>query len=501
MTTTITTKNKEDILTGLNKAANIVTSTMGGQGKTVIISDKSAPQMRGNYLFNPEALRFTKDGVSVARSIKFENDLENIGAQILLSAANKTVEECGDGTTLTSLLLQKLIQEVNKSIRIYKDVNTVLQNTEGSIAQVIKYLQDNSKQVTSPKEVQFLAATSSNSERIGLLFKEIYESTGLDALITLEKSEQSDRTYFEITNGISFDNGYVHPVFMTNKDTEQAIYENCYVHIDTEPISSVNEFYRDLLSISMKEDTPIAIIAPRFSDAFVRACSMNKTGQGAKVVLIKTPGYGYGVVKNVEDIKAFLSDTNYVDKIVVNDRSFFLYNEDTPNLQPRLDQLLELSKSAHDKFDEEDYKNRYFKLKNSSAVIYAGGQTPESMQEEYDRIEDAIGAVNAAIKGGYVEGGGLALFRAFVNLDVYKPVKNILKAPIIKILENANIKEVQIDIEDIKGYNVKTHRHEDFYETGVIDPTNVIISALKNAFTNTKLLVNTSYTLVNDQVT
>jgi chaperonin GroEL len=491
MKTKYSTNDLAKIVLGLNKAADIVKSTMGGQGKTVIIANNT----------NQDKLRFTKDGVSVAKSINFPDPLENIGAQILISAANKTVEQCGDATTLTSVLLQALVNETFKALNKSKgklDINKMLSDIEYSVSEVINKLNEQSKKVTNTEEIKHIASTSANSTRVGDLFKTIYDQTGLDALLSVEKSESSASTYFEITNGIQFDNGYVHPSFMTNKDTEQAVYENAYIHVDEDAVSILTDEYQNLLSVAASEQVPLIIIAPRFSDSFIRTCSMNKVNQGTKVCLIKTPGYAYGQKKNIDDIKAFISKDGYVDKIVVTDRSFTLFNEDHNNLEERLDQLKSLSESAHDKYDEQDYMDRYYKLKTATAIIYAGGTTPEAMQEEYDRIEDAIGATKTAVQYGYVEGGGLALAKISLTSKIDKKVKNVIMAPMTQIIKNANVDQVNIDMENPLGYNVKTHTYENFLETGIIDPTNVIIVALLNALSNTKLLINTSYVLYNE---
>lgn len=480
--------NLDKIIEGLNIAADLVKSTMGGQGKTVIISSND----------EREKLRFTKDGVSVAKAINLDDPIKNVGAKILISAANKTVEECGDGTTLTSLLLQILVAEAKKYINKSKDVNGVLNAIEDSIIKVIELIKQNTIPVRTIDEIGNIAKISSNSERIGQLFKEIYQQTGLDALITLEKSENSDITYYDVTKGIQFDNGFVHSSFMTNKDTEQAIYENAYIHIDNQPVSSLTEKYEELLSASHKHKIPLIIIAPRFSDAFIRVCSMNKVNQGTPVCLIKTPGFAHGQKKNIDDITAFLSDDGTVDKIMIDAYKFILYNNDTPKLEERLNQLKSLSETAQDKYDEKDYLDRLYKLKGSTAIIYAGGKTPEAMKEEYDRLEDAIGATKTAVISGYVEGGGLLFTKIALSEKLHNAVKNTLLCPMSQILENANVKSANIDLDNPLGYNVNTKSYENFLETGVIDPANVLITALQNAFINTKLLINTSSVIYNE---
>lgn len=475
--------NLNKILKGLNTAADIIISTMGAEGKNVIIQ-------------SDDGLKFTKDGVSVAKEIQLEDPIENIGAKMLISAANKTVEHVGDGTTFTSLMLKTMVNSVLKEIED-KNINVVLEQLEIDIQDVLKQLEAKTHKLETLDEIKKIATTSSRSEKIGELFKDIYSQTGFDALVTVEKSEYSDKTYFEKVNGIQFDSGFIHPSFMTNTDDETAIYENAYIHIADDPLTSVTDEYKNLMQVSYTNNIPLIIIAPRFSESFFRTVSMNKVNQGVQVCLIKTPGHAYGVKKNIDDINAFLNNDGTVDRIFIDAYKFILYNENPPNLSQRIEQLKKLRDSAVEWYDEKDYNDRLHKLQGSSAVIFVGGVTKESRSEEFDRVEDALGAVKSAIVSGYIEGGGKTLLELSTK---NKSLSECLSGACRQILKNAN--EPESLIEEIKaknlGYNVKTKQFENFLESGIIDPASVVIQGLNNAFTNTKLLINTSFILNNE---
>lgn len=500
MTTKIRTNDLTSIINGITKAANTVKTTMGAAGKTVIIASDD-PR---------EKLRFTKDGVSVAKSLKFEDALENIGAQILISAANETVETCGDGTSLTSVLLQQMIL---KTFEALKDtpVNNVLAQLEKDAQEALKWLTKHSNDITSIEQIENIAKVSSNSERLGKMFKEIYDETGMNALVTLERSQVSDSTYYEVTKGVQFDSGYVHPSFMTDKATEQAIYENAWIHIEDGSLNRVTPFLDNLVgAFARKQGIPVIIIADSFSDSVIRFFSMNKVNDGVPVCLIKTPGYGYGKQKNIDDLNAYLTpdaeepnrmNAGAVDKIVIDSYKFIIYNEDTPRLQDRIAQLRELSENAVEWMDSDDYEQRAFKLSGSCATIYAGGQTPEAQSEEYDRLEDAIGAVHSAIQEGYVAGAGATLFTAsnMASIKKHGILSRVLVEPYYQILKNANIEIERKLLPGAVGYgvNLKTGKYENLLDAGIIDPTKVLKTAIKNALANTKLLVNTSFALYN----
>ena len=501
MQTTHITQQKESILKGLNTVADAVASTMGAKGKTVIIgsNDNKAP------------LRFTKDGVSVAKAINLPDPIENIGAQLVISAANKTVEETGDGTSLTSIFLQTMIQTTIKILKKESNVNKVLIELENAVNKVIKSLQEKSIKVETINDIYNIANVSSNSEQIGELFKNIYtETKSFNSLLNLEKSENFTKTYYELTKGLEFeDSGYIHPAFMTNRNTEQIIYENAFVYITDQPVKTNNKYIEQLIEkVAIQNTTPLIIIAPKFGEGIKRTCIMNKVNNDIPVALLKLPGYGYGIKKNLEDLYSFLtpldgSDSTsrggMVDKIIASAYSFTLMNENTPYLEQRINQLKELSQSAIEHYDQKDYNKRLHNLQGSSVLIFAGGQTPEAQSEEYDRIEDAIGAVNTALKGGYVVGGGKELLNQFEKCDNLI-LCDVLLRPIEQILKNANCDPDKfseyLNLPNI-GFNAKTLEDVDLLKEGIIDPTITLITALKNALSNTKLFINSSYVLFN----
>ncbi|MCB1712413.1 MAG: hypothetical protein KDH96_08035, partial [Candidatus Riesia sp.] len=430
MNTTVYTQDKTKVLEGINKSANAVCSTMGGEGKTVIISQG-------------EHNRFTKDGVAVAKSMSFLDPEENIGAKIVISAAEKTVAMAGDGTTLTTKLLQGFVNAIHKNPERYlKNLNETFYLLTSGRDFAIDELRKNSAKIEDSSQIYKLAATAANSEEIGKLFKEIFDTTGdFDTKITLEKSEFSDKTYFDITKGLTFDLGYAHPSFMTNKDTEQAIYENAYVHVTKDPIMSLTPEIEALMNTSMKEDIPLVIIAPKYSDAFMRIATMNKVNQGARFLLLRLPGFGNSMEKNVEDINAFLDADGCVEKVVADPVSFTLFNSDTPFVKPRVEQLTKLIEHSIDKFEAMDMEKRIHNLKGTAVIIYAGGVTPEACDEEFDRIEDAIGSVKTALTGeGYSLGAGIAMFNIYQkHSKELDPIFEVLTLPAKQILHNANM--------------------------------------------------------------
>ena len=482
-TTKIIDNSLQTIIAGLNTAANIIISTMGGAGKNVIIS-KPDDNTR------EPTLNFTKDGVSVARNIILPDPIQDIGAALLINAANKTVEQCGDGTTSTVLFIKTLLND--EYLNTIEDRNEFLDELDVFLERIEKILREQSKQVESIDDVYRIAMTSCKSPKVANLIKEIYIKTGFGANISLEMSRTSDRTDYELTEGLSFETGMVNTRF-ANQTNNLCVLENVNIIVENEPINSIQP-YNNILNACLKEDAALLIIAPQFSEAFIRHTITNKIQGGLKICLVQTPGYGTYQKENIKDINAF-STSNQVDKIIVSQSNIILFNHpETEKINKRVNQLNKLADNAVEDYDEEDYRNRIVRLCQTGAIIYVGGVTTKNAKEEYDRIEDALGATSAAIKYGYVRGAGIELVQIiplFSDLKIYPLIERLLSKPFNQILDNANItRAIKTDV----PFNVKTQ----CYDENIIDPTDVVLNSLKNAVSLFKLLINTSYIVHNE---
>lgn len=472
---------KQLVINGMNKAVDIIKSTMGANGKLVAYK-------KDNTTY------FTKDGVTVAKHIKFDNPYENIGAEIVISAANETVNRVGDGTTVTSVLVQSFLNTFQKYCTLY-NINTLIDIIDEDVEKIIEHLNNNTIKVEDTERVKHIATISSNSSKLGELIKEIYDNVGLDSLISLERSEDTKTTY-EISKGLQFESGLVHSEFKNN--TTSCVLHNANVIISTEGINNINP-YKEIFSKAIENDLPILLIAPEFSQSFIRACILNKQNAGLNICLVRTPGFGGGQDKNIEDIRAFLSEDDTLEKVVVTEQYLTIYNTDTPYLKNRVNKLKQLYEGAENGHDSMDYYSRMYRLQGNTAIVYAGGVTEQSMQEEYDRLEDALYAVKAAIRGGYTIGGGYSLYYLSQTSPIISDiVKEVLTKPVETIISNSNLNpELILDKCYPTQYNVKTRNFEDFLEEGIIDPTEVLTNAISNSWAAVKLIVNTSNILLN----
>lgn len=480
-TTTIINDNLSNIVEGINIAADVVISTMGGSGKNVIINGKNEQGI--------EDLRFTKDGVSVAKSIKIPSAEQNIGATLLINAANKTVHQCGDGTTSTVLFIKSLVNEAFKMN--IDDKNKFIEDLDSFIEQFEDHIKNVSKSIDNIDDIYKIALTSCKSATIASLIKDIYSKTGFKANISLEKSRVADRTYYDLIKGLNFESGMINSRF-ANQEDGTCILENATIVLEDQLVSSP-EAWDKILGACMQQDVAIVIIAPMFSDVFIKHCLTNKYN-GLKICLVKAPGYGNYIKENYKDILAF-STEDRVDRIVINPYTFTLFNQtNNTKISKRIKQLEKLAENAVEDYDEKDYTERIHRLNQSGAMIYVGGVTQKNIDEEYDRIEDALGAVKSALKSGYVRGAGVELIQMiplFKDHPLYELINKVLSQPFYQILSNANItRTIKTDI----PFNVKTKT----YDENIIDASDIIINSLKNAISLFKLLINTSYVIHNE---
>lgn len=467
------TDSIEKVIEGINKAAKIITSTMGGSGKNVL-------------MFEDGKLVFTKDGVSVARKIQFLDVEHDAGAQMLITAANKTVKECGDGTTLTSLFVREFVNIIFKACQNTNDVNAVLDSFESEVNSLIEILQNRTSKISNISDIYDIALTSCKDQSIASLIYEIYRKVGIKASITAQLTESS-KSYHEITKGLNFDVGLINPGF-ANQANGTFSAEQVEVWVIKDVVSDF-QYYGPMINDLHKKKTPLLIIAKDFSDSFIRLCLTNKENIGLNICLVKQPGWGEGVIENIKDINAFITGST-VNKVVVSSTDFTLYNNpDLRKIRKRVAQLQAKIEAATEEFDVRDYQRRIDNLNQTTAIIFVGGKTLANAKEEFDRIEDAIGACKTAVKHGFVRGSGselvdIADYSGFLWSEEFR---NILYAPARQILNNANILVEPVST----PYNVKTKT----LDPKLKDPTNILIVALLNGFALAKLLVNTSFVL------
>ena len=479
---------KNKVITGVEKLAKAVKSTLGASGKCVIYEDA-----RGLPVI-------TKDGVTVAESVVLFDPVENMGATLVKEAARNTVREAGDGTTTATVLAEALIKEVNKPEYSHISTRDIKDGISSAFKKVNKQLNKKAIEVKGNMLDSVASISCNNDKELGAIISEAYTKVGKDGVVFMEESE-TEETYVDVVEGIQLDNGLTSPHFITNKDKQKAELENPYVLIVSSEIPTVRKI-QNVLEHVIKKGRALLIVAP-VSQQVKSALLMNKVKGNIKVNIIDLPGFGPTKKDTTEDLAIATGATvvneelgddldiisvehlGEVERSITDDKTTVLTTYlNTEKLEERIQSIKNQIEGEKNKFIANKLQKRIALLKGSVGMIYVGADTKVELKEKKDRVEDAIYATKAALKEGIVPGGGIALLNAAQEIKASNEAENILlqaiKAPFNTILDNAGIFEV---VEPVKGegIDVITGENTDMVKKGIVDPVLVTKSALKNA--------------------
>ncbi|WP_458659058.1 chaperonin GroEL [Candidatus Vidania fulgoroideorum] len=503
---------------GINILSNSVKITLGPKGKNVIIEKKFS---------NPIV---TKDGVTVAKEIILKNKLENIGAQMVKEVASKTNDDAGDGTTTATVLSQSIIKEGFKYIALGINPLVIKKEINNFLKIILKRLSKNSKKIKSDIEICQVGSISANNDiSIGKMISKAMKKVGIKGVISLDEGKFY-KDELEIVEGMSFDSGYISRYFL-EENKKSIILENSYILIYYKKINNFREILPILEKIS-KIGKPLLIISENIDNDILNTLILNNLKGTLKVVAVKTPGFGDRKISSLEDIcintggkiikgasqslkKIKLSDLGFAKKIEIKKDSTTIIkgNGNEKKIKSKIKELeKELSKCFSD-YDSEKLKERISKLSGGIATIKVGGFTESEVKERKYRIEDALNATKAAIEEGVVPGGGIALIRVaeWMKKKIKNNKKNIgfnillksMYAPFFQIIKNGGI-EPKIILNKIKnkkyyyGYDLSNNKFCNLLKKGIIDPTKVVKTALKNAVSISSLLLATECVIINN---
>ena len=460
----------------IDEFADTVTSTMGPYGSTVILCDN----------FTPPTI--TKDGVTVAKNIAYDDPVKNSFAQIVKEVAKKTVKEAGDGTTTAICLARAIINEGMQRMTRGASYLEILEELNALEIAVMGHLNEMSE-VLNPKDIIDVATISANGDVVmGSIIEKAFNHS------TIVKIEEGSATFDEVDtiNGMVLDTGYLDASLVTHPEKDTVEYKNVKVII-------VKGHLNDLKNIGVfleKEEGPFLIIADAVSSNIQSIIRENFNRGALSICLMKSPGFG-GHRKNlIEDIESFIGYDNItrypntgevkwgtLDSIVVGrDTSVLTRIKVTDQSQDRLQTLTKLAKVRTDERSKDLLNARIENLNATLAVIKVGGTSTIEVKEKIDRYDDAIRAVGCALEEGIIPGGGKALHEIFSRLKESNlntsSFLEILNAPMYKIEKNSNYK---LDIENT-----------DMLESKIYDPTKVTKVAFRNALSVARVLLNTS---------
>lgn len=491
-------------VTGINKVAEVVGKTLGASGTIVSITNAY-----GNVPLT------TKDGVTVAKYMMLEDDVENVACMMLKNAAHQTVTDAGDGTTSTIVLAQSMIVEGLKQLTAGAKPQALKKGIDKAVNVVVEHVKLNSESVGDDiaKILDIATISANNDSEIGGLIAGVYKTIGKDGLLSIEKSN-TYKTYTKVTDGFKVNRGYIHQGYITDIEKLKAVYDNPRILVTDYTIDKIKDIV-DLWNELIMANIPLIIIASDIEGESFGTLLANKIQNGIKVCVIKAPNvYKAEALEDIAKITGayLISDTNGIklssaklehlgtcERIIVSDKDTLIIGGGAPKevVSSHIAYIKTKLEAIEDKDLKEAYEKRLANVSGSAGVIYVGGSTEVEINEKYDRVDDACRSVKSAIEEGVSVGGGVALLRCIDTLntlEVYSEdertgvniVKKALEAPLRQMLANSGddasfiVRKVKESKGDM-GYNVKTGVHEDLRKAGVVDATKVVRVSIQNA--------------------
>lgn len=517
------TEAREAISKGVNKLAKAVSVTLGPRGRNV-------------SLYRNYGIHVTKDGITVAKEISFKDQFEDIGAQLVRMAAQKTCDEAGDGTTTATILSQSIYNKGLKLLAVNYNPINLKKGIDIAVKSVVKELSKLSKPIENHDKITQIGSISANDPEIGELISTAMKKVGKEGIITIDESNAME-THLEFSDGVKWDRGYSSVWFITNTEKTQVDFKEAYILISEEPLEDVTQLVPLFQEVS-RSGKPLLIIAEDFGQNFIATLIANKQKGSLFSCAIKAPGFGERRKEILKDLSiltgsklfakelgtevstATINDLGTVKKAIVNRVSTTLIGGggDKEHIKNRVTQIRDDISNCKEEYDKKRMKERLAKLVGGVAIIKVGAPTEPEMKEKKDRVEDAMHATRAAVEEGIVPGGGVALLRCrkvveevIARLEDREEksgaeiILSSLEEPLRMIVYNAGgspdmvISKI-LENEDCNfGYNAASAKYEDLLASGVIDPTKVVRVALQNAASVSSMLLTTEAMVADEE--
>ena len=504
---------RKSLKNGVDTLTDAIRVTLGPRGRPVALDKKwGAPSV-------------LNDGVSIAKEIELPDPFENMGVQLVKEAATKTNDQCGDGTSTSTIIAQAIINEGFKNIAAGADSMALKRGIDKGVEALVNELKKMSIPVAGKEQVAQVAAISAIDQEIGDLIADVMEKVGKDGVITVEEGKGL-KFETEYVEGMKFDRGYISPYFITNAEQMRAELEDPCILITDKKISAINEILAPLEKI-VQISKNLVIIAEDVEGESLATLVVNKLRGTLSPLAVKAPGFGDRRKAMLQDIAVLTGGTviseevgRKLDSVTVEDlgraRRVITDKDNTTivegkgeakDIEARIKQIRsEIDISTSD-YDKEKLQERLAKLAGGVAVIKVGGATETELKEKKHRVEDALSATRAAVEEGILPGGGVALLNALPALKKLKLggdeatglalLKRALEEPLRCIAENSG-QEGSVVINAIKGSKpgigydaLKDELGVNMVERGIVDPLKVTRSALQNGASIATMILTT----------
>ena len=497
---------RSKMLEGVEKLSMSVSATLGPKGRNVVF------EKHGEY-------HSTKDGVTVAKQIELEDEVENSGVQIVKDVASQVNEEAGDGTTTATVLAHAILKEGYKRISNGSHNIDLKRGIDKAVKVITEKLKDYSVDVNGNEEIMQVGTISANNdEQIGAIISNAMEEVGTDGVITVEDSSTA-QDELEIVEGMQLSQGYLSPYFINNQQEMQVQLENPLILIYEDRLTSLKKLVK-CLEYCIAQDKPLFIIADDIEGEALAGIIVNNARGTLKCACIKAPGYGDNKSTTMEDIAALTGA-----KVVSSKKGMTLDKFDpswfgttkvltcdkrsttivdgggtADEITARIEEIKALIDNSESNYDKEQMQERLGKLTGGVAIMRIGAESEIELKEKKDRVDDALAATRAAVDEGIIPGGGVALMRVANNIDIKDEIEcdnddqktgveiviEACKSPFNRIMENAGLNPEVIwnkidSTNKSSGFDARTETVVDMFEAGIIDPVKVTRVALEKA--------------------
>jgi chaperonin GroEL len=515
---------REKLLIGVNTLADAVKVTMGPRGRNVLIRRADGTPI------------LTKDGATVARADSFKDQMLDMGAQIAREAADRSCDEAGDGTTTSTVLTAALFSEGLKLISAGFSGTDVKSGIDIAVEQVCKNLSEMSRPVSSEDDLLRVATISANGEAsLGELIRDAISKVGADGVVSVEEAK-GFASSLTVVDGLRISRGFVSPYFVTNSDKMICELEKPLILMIHKRLDSLKEI-APLLEKVLSVNRSLLVIADDIDGDALQGLVVNKMRNTLKVCAVRMPGDGASRFETAEDVATMLGTQVYhsadVEKLASS--QFSLDSLGTCNKvqvsrsecvivgsKPNKDRAASRAASLRDQLEStpEESERRVIRdrlaiLSGGVAVLRVGGATEAELRERRDRVDDALHATQAALREGILPGGGVALARASSTLQRdpalndgqnagLSMVRTACGAPLKQIVYNsggvADLVHARVmELPATSGYDAYREKFGDMLEMGIIDPTRVSLSALRNAASAAGMLLTIGCALIEDE--
>lgn len=514
---TFNTDARAKLAKGVNTLADAVTVTMGPKGRYVALQ----------LTFGAPTI--TNDGVSVAKEIELEDNIENMGAQLVKEVATKTNDTVGDGTTTATLLAQSIVNDGLRNVAAGANPLAIRRGIDKAVNAAVAEMKKQAKPVETKEQIASVGTISAGDPEVGEKIAEAMEVVGKDGVITVEDSQTFDIT-IDTVEGMQFDKGYVSAYFVTDNDRMEAVMKDPYILITDQKISSVQDIM-PVLEAVQRAGRGLLIIAEDIDGEALPTLVLNKIRGALNVCAVKAPGYGDRRKRILEDIAVLTGGQAALDELGVKvaditadmlgtAKSVTISKDNTvvvggagskEAIDARIAQIKGEMENTTSDFDREKLQERLAKLSGGVAVIKVGAATESELKEIKHRVEDALQATRAAVEEGIVAGGGVAFMDAAPALDAVEIddpeekigvdiVKKALTAPVATIAKNAGFEGAVVvdkvaELPAGQGLNSANGEWGDMIEMGVLDPVKVSRVTLQNAASVASLILITEATV------